>query len=127
MGLRDAVEAAEDVQSETIHVEAWGTDVEFRGMSYASMVAMQSASLVKAAEGDLNSALDILAATMCDPETHELAFADEEGRAILARRSQASIMECVQAALRVLGVDEADTAGKDSSGTPTPDERTSVV
>lgn len=109
-----------------MHIEAWDTDVEFRGMSYASMMAVQGSSLLKAQEGDLNSALDILAATMCDPETHELAFADAEGRAILSRKAQSTIMECVQAALRVLGVDEADTAGKDSSGTPEAESRTSA-
>lgn len=113
MGLRDTVKAAEDVRSETAHIEAWGTDIEFRGMSYAALVALQGTSIAEAAEGNLDSGIELLSAVMCDPETHELAFADEEGRNILRTKSQGAIQECMQVALRVLGIDEADTAGKD--------------
>jgi hypothetical protein len=128
MGLRDAVADFKDVQEETITVPQWGgLEVLFRGITYVALQEMREVDIEAASNGDIDQGIRLLQATMYDPETGDLAFAGEEGGAILRRKGYEAILHCVtNGALVVLGADKGETAGKDSSSAET-DELTPAV
>jgi hypothetical protein len=120
--ILDDIAAAEDVQEELLNVAGWGVDILFRGMSYAALSAIQAQGIdLEAAQaGDMDQAIRLIMATACDPESKELIFNSERGEGILRSKGFENVMFCLnKGTLVVLGVDEAETAGKDSSSTVT--------
>lgn len=120
MGLLDQIAAVEDVAEELVHIDKWDVDILFRGMSFASLSALRGVDMAAAAAGDLEQAITLVIATACDPETKELLFDSDHGREVLNSKNYEAVMQCLNdGTLIVLGVDEGETAGKDSSSTET--------
>lgn len=118
MGLLDDIAKAQDVQEELLDVPEWGVKILFRGMSFAALEAMKDIDLEKAQAGDMDQALRLVQATACDPVTKQPVFMGVVGEQVLRSKSYEVVLRILQqGALVVLGVDEAETAGKGSSST----------
>lgn len=124
MGLREQILAANDVDSEIVHVAAWGVDVEVRGMSLAMRERIgdiANEAQQAAREGrDIPPAFSasVIIATAFDPETGEQLFTADDIPALNAKSAKA-LGELAAAGSRLSGLtDEAVTdAGKDSPST----------
>lgn len=123
MSLFEKVQEFEDVAEEVVTVPQWGDlEVLFRGLTYAALAEMRNVDIEAAQNGDHEQAVRMVQATAYDPETGELAFPGEEGFRLLNGKAYAAILHLPnKGALVVLGVDRAETAGKDSSSAETED------
>lgn len=122
MSLRDSVKAREDVKELLVSVPMWDDEkVLFRGLSFAALQTIQGVDLEAAVKKqDIGEMIRTLQATMADPETKELVFADDEGAEILRSKSFEAIMWLMlNGANKVLGIDVDNEAGKGSSSTVT--------
>lgn len=113
--LLDLIEEVEDVEVEVVTVPEWNNmAIEFRGLSLAAMEAVQGkVDLVGATEGNISSVVTMIQMTAADPETHELIFDSERGAEVLRKKNHAVLLRLLnEGALKVLGVDAAETPGK---------------
>lgn len=126
--LLEQIEAAEDVAEELVHIPMWGVDILFRGMSFAALQVMQGGgslssmdtSTESGKEAQLEQAARLVAATACDPATKKNIFVGEYGINVLKSKGYEAVMHCINKGTNVvLGVDENETSGKDSSSTET--------
>jgi len=119
-GLREKILAAQDVDKEIVHVDAWGVDVEVRSMSLAMRERIgQLASDAEEArkEGrDIPPAFSasVVIATAFDPDTGEQLFTADD-IAALNEKSAAAVGKLSEVGARLSGLtDEAKVeAGKD--------------
>jgi hypothetical protein len=127
MALLDDIDAAEDVEELLLVVPAWpsashpeGIAILFRGATFNTLLELQDTIKLKAVQDgeDMESMIDLIALTAYDPETRERIFDSEEGKAILRRKSYKTLLFLLQkGATVVVGTDDGETAGKDSSST----------
>jgi hypothetical protein len=126
MSLLDEIEAADDVEvldltipelKTTSHPE--GVVIRFKGIDFKTLVDLQGTFDLKDVErNDLESMLKLLQLTAYDPETNERLFDSERGHDVLEKMGYKTLLRMVQdGATVVIGTDEKETAGKDSSST----------
>lgn len=104
--LRERILAAKDIASERIHVEAWGVDVEVRGMSGRARAAFVQQAL---GDGTVNLAMayPLLVAECCfDPETGQRIFTTADLEA-LSEKSGDALEQIALVAGRLSGLDDA--------------------
>lgn len=128
MTLLDEIDEVEDVTTLTLRVPMWktpnhpdGVDILFKGMAFSTLAEMQGTFDLTDVEQnrDLESMITLVAITAHDPETGEKLFDSERGKAILRGKGYNTVLFLLQnGATVVVGTDEAETAGKDSSSTP---------
>lgn len=121
--ILDILDELEDVEEELVTVPQWGdVKILFRGMSFDALHTIQESGidLESANKGNLDQAIRLVQATACDPATKELIFDSQRGARILRQRGYEGVMHCLTYGTNVvLGVDEAETSGKDLSSTVT--------
>ena len=119
--LFDLVSAAEDVQEELIVVPEWGgVSILFRGMSLAALQVLEGVNVKAAQQGNMDQIVRLLQATACDPDTKMPVFGGDVGGNMLRVKNGEVLLRLVnEGALVVLGMDEDETSGKDSSSTET--------
>lgn len=119
--LFDLVSAAEDVQEELIVVPEWGNvSILFRGMSLAALQVLEGINVKAAQQGNMDQIVRLLQATACDPDTKMPVFGGDVGGNMLRVKNGEVLLRLVnEGALVVLGMDEDETSGKDSSSTET--------
>ena len=105
VNLRDTIFAADDIESEVVHVDGWGVDVEVHGMS--GKARANFLPNYSDADGNVDWANvypTLLIQCVHDPESHELIFSvgDEDA---LNSKSGSSLELVAKAALRLSGMD----------------------
>lgn len=88
MSIRDQILAADDIGTDTIHVPAWGVEVQVKGMT----LGQRNDGLTAAREenGTLNLSRYyalIIIQTVSDPTTGEPVFTEDDVPLILAKSS----------------------------------------
>ncbi len=126
--IRDAIKAANDLQTELVTVPEWDdVVVEVRSMSAAVRVRTLKAARAFDPDTDAVALYPRLAIECCyDPETGEKLF-DAEDEEWLAEKSVKALERLATVAMKVSSLgDDAVEVGKDSSSpTPTSDTSTS--
>lgn len=87
MELRDAILAADDLETRTVEVPEWGVDVGIREMTGKERDAFEGSILDRRADGDVEVDLDqirvkLLVRVLVDPETGERLFEVEDMEAL---------------------------------------------
>ena len=117
MSLRDRIIATQDTQSEIVHVQEWGVDIEIRGMSGAARAQMtQSAADNDGGINYIKMMPNVVIGCVFDPETGERVFNDNDHE-IVMEKSGSALDDIVKVAMRLSGFGEkaVDEAGKGSS------------
>lgn len=122
MSLLDTIEAAEDVEQVKLYVPSLGATILFKGLTFVELAELNGSLDLAAIEE--KSSVDqmklMLTLTAFDPETGEKLFDSERGQRVLEGLGYKTILYMMtKGATPVMGVDEDETAGKDSSSTPT--------
>lgn len=89
MSIRDAIQAADDIQSEIVTVPEWGVEVQVRGLSVARYTHVQKAA--KNAQGDLDLekfSAALLVSALFDPANGEPVFTDNDAQMIASKSMQ---------------------------------------
>lgn len=111
--LRERILAADDIASERVHVDAWGVDVEVRGMSGRARAEVMQKSLEG---GALNLAraypLLVIGCTF-DPETGERVFSESDFEAV-SEKAGGALEQIAMVAARLSGLD-ADAVERSKS------------
>jgi hypothetical protein len=128
MNLRDKILAAKDIPSETLHVKEWGVDLLVKGMSAGERISLMQAAYDQKT-GQVNMAAvypDVVVSCTYDPTSDEPVFTDADKEALMGK-SSAAIEAIAAVGLRLSGIgqEEEDSAGKDSSSTPSDDSSSS--
>lgn len=113
--LRERILATKDIPSERVFIEAWGVDVEVRGMSGRARAAFVQQAL---GDGGVNlaKAYPLLVAECCfDPETGERIFTVADLEA-LAEKSGTALEQIAIVAGRLSGLDD-EAVERSKSGT----------
>ena len=95
----DKVNAADDIVSETVHVDEWDVDIDVRTMNGTALEQMDFAAEMFRA--------DLIIATCYEPGTDEPAFPNtDEVRAMLMGKAGANTGKLVRVAMRLNGLSE---------------------
>lgn len=125
MGLLDEIANAEDVEElllpipmlKTTAYPDGGQPLLFRGLTFNVLAKLQGTFDIAAVEKqDLESMITLISLTTYDPDTRVLLFDSERGREVLRGLGYKTLLFMLQkGSTVVVGTDEAETAGKDSS------------
>ena len=127
--IRDAIKAADDLETELVEVPEWGgIKVEVRSMSAGVRVRTLKAARAFDADTDAVALYPGVVVECCyDPETGEKIF-DPQDEEWLLEKSGKPLERLASVAMRLSALgDDAAEAGKDSSSpTPTSDTSSSL-
>lgn len=114
MSLRDRILSANDIQGNTVHVEAWGVDLEVRTITAVERSRLVAMCTKEDGNVDLEKMypLLIISATF-DPETGEKVFTNDD-MLLLQDKSATAIEFVAQEVMRMSGMipKAVDTEGK---------------
>lgn len=117
MSLRDKIRNAQDIQSELIEVDVWGSAVvEVRSMSSKQRSHMLRESMNDKGELDFESMYPQLLVACCyDPDTNALLF-ERDDMEWLHDKNAGAVEKLAQAAMRLSGLTrESSDEGKGAS------------
>lgn len=120
MSLRDRILQTVDTTNELVEIPEWNLTVEVRSMSGAARASIVQAGTLAGGLPDMSRfTADIVVMCVFDPDTGEQVFTKDDAQAILDKNG-AALEKIVTVAMRISGFskDAIDTAGKDSSSTP---------
>ena len=106
--LKERIKAADDIQSEVVHVPEWDLDVEVRGMDgrgRAEYMATAYDDEGKPIHGE--TLVGIVVATCYDPESGERLF-DASDKEWLAGKSGAALNQLGLVGMRLSGITAAE-------------------
>ena len=130
-GLANKIRAAQDVAVELYEVPEWDVVVELRSMSARQRAAFAS-NVDVASDGTVDMGGNrvelmwgtVIEACCFDPESAEPVFTAEDIEWLMAEKNASVVDSLANAclAISVMGADSESDAGKDSSGSPTPED-----
>ena len=126
MSLRDSIKAADDGTAELYDVPEWGVKIEVRSLTARgrSILHAEWADDHGDAERAPHDAWwQIVSKTCFDPDTGELIFDDDDEDMFLGKNSQV-VTNLATFCMNASGLtkEAQDDLGKDSSGSPTPED-----
>lgn len=130
-GLANKIRAAQDVAVELYEVPEWDVVVELRSMSARQRAAFAS-NVEISDDGNVNLTGNrvelmwgtVIEACCFDPESAEPVFTAEDIEWLMAEKNASVVDSLANACLAIsgMGADSESDAGKDSSGSPTPED-----
>ena len=121
MSLRDKILSVDDIQTKMVEVPEWGVTVEIRGMNGADRQAILDSAAASEEVTAGGMFIDVILATVYDPETGERLFSEDDKGALLSKNANAlDRMAKVGFELSGLAADSVDEAGKQFPDEPTP-------
>ena len=125
MSIREAIQAATDGTAELYDVPEWGVKIEVRSLTARARSILHSEWLSE--NGDQRAIHDgwwqIVSKTCFDPDTGEQIFEDGDEDMLLTKNAQV-VNDLADFCMAQSGMlpEAVDDAGKDSSGSPTPED-----
>ena len=125
MSLRDAIKAADDGTVEIYDVPEWGVKIEVRSLTARARSILHGEWATE--NGDERAVHDgwgqIVSKTCFDPDTGELIFDDDDEEMFLGKNAKV-VTDLANFCMDASGLtkESQDTLGKDSSGSPTPED-----
>lgn len=125
MSLRDSIKAATDGTAELYDVPEWGVKIEVRSLTARARSILHSEWLSDS--GDQRAIHDgwwqIVSKTCFDPDTGEQIFEDGDEDMLLSKNAQV-VNDLADFCMAQSGMlpEAVDEAGKDFSGSPTPED-----
>lgn len=116
MSLRDRILSANDIQSNTIHVDAWDVDLDIRTLTASD----RSRLIAMCTNGDGTVDMDkmyplLIIAGVYDPETNEKVFTSED-MSLIQDKSSGAVEVVATEVMRLSGMSAkaVDEEGKSS-------------
>lgn len=127
--LRKRILESDDLQAEIVPVPEWEVDVEVRSMTgkaRAQFMRTMTGAGPDSPQYFERFFADIVIATSCDPDTHELLFTTADRDALNAKNGSA-LGRLAEAAMRLAGLSQnaVDEAASDFAPTPSDDSLSS--
>ncbi len=125
MSIREAIQAATDGTAELYDVPEWGVKIEVRSLTARARSILHSEWLSE--NGDQRAIHDgwwqIVSKTCFDPDTGEQIFEDGDEDMLLTKNAQV-VNDLADFCMAQSGMlpEAVDEAGKDSSGSPIPED-----
>ena len=130
-GLANKIRAAQDVAVELYEVPEWDVVVELRSMSarqraaFASNIEISDNGSVKLDVNRVEMLWGTVIEACCfDPESAEKVFTADDIDWLMEEKNASVVDSLANACLAIsgMGADSESDAGKDSSGSPTPED-----
>ena len=129
MSLRDAIKAADDGTAEEYEVPEWGVTIEVRSLTARARSILHAEWSSESDNGDGGERAihdgwwQIVSKTCFDPDTGKLIFDDDDEDMFLGKNSQV-VTNLANFCMNASGLtkEAQDDLGKDSSGSPTPED-----
>ena len=106
MDLKDKILKAEDIEFMVLEVKEWGVNIMVQGLDGAGRARVMSRAFDDDGNPDLESVYpDLLLASLRDPETRELIFAEEDREKLLSKSGKV-IERLSQVAAKMSGLNQ---------------------
>ena len=104
MSLRDRILSSNDIQSNTVHVDSWGVDLDIRTITAVERSRLVAMCTKEDGNVDMEKMYPMLIISACfDPETSEKVFTSDD-MLLLQDKSASAIEFVAQEVMRMSGM-----------------------